>query len=547
MRFVTVALVLALQQAPLSEVIEVRRHNVEVIVTDHEGNHVRGLRLSDFELLEDGVRQEITNFAEYDDRAAAPSTTTTTATTSAPVSPPPTRRLVFFIDDMSMNPRSRELLTEQATEMLERTMRAGDEGAVVRPPDGAKPIDLTFTSDREELRKALGKAIAQNTTRTNVAFAAEYDRFQVDAKSSSSRKETLLIARRHAERVRRRVQQRLAILRAVVATMAPLEGRKVLIVATESLPVQPGREFFDIDVSQLQITFAPLDAPALTIGEQIETDLVDVTPAIEDIARTASSNGITIYALRPELDLRISPDLKMSAEGGIPTRVVNRATTNSDTTVDLLTKLTGGTWTLGAASMNEVLKTVAADVQSYYSLAYRGRSATYDKAHRVTVRVRNHPEYTVRARTQVARKSPKRDMNDRVAAALFTEDMPNELGIAIEASEPQPVKGQRGRYAVTVDVAVPLGNLTYLQTSNAQRGRFSIHYAISNKGADFVNGSDPEQIVDIPLADFARARTKAWTHTIHLLLERGEHRITVGVLDGTSQAVGMSGTAVNVP
>jgi len=537
MRFVLAVLVLALQQAPLSEVIEVRRHNVDVIVTDHEGNHVRGLGVSDFELLEDGVGQEITNFAEYDDLISASS-----APSSTEAVPAPTRRLVFFIDDMSMNPRSRELLTAQATELLDRTMRLGDEGAVVRPPKGAEAIDLNFTSDREEVRKAVAKAIAQNTIRADVAFAAEYDRFQVDARSSSSRKETLLIARRHAERVRRRVQQRLAMLRAVVATMAPLEGRKVLIVATESLPAQPGREFFDIDVSQLQITFAPVDAPALTIGEQIETDLVDVTPAIEDIARTASSNGITIYALRPELDLRVGPP----GEGGISTRVVNRATENSDKTVDLLTKLTGGTWTLGAASMGEVLKTVAADVQSYYSLAYRGRSATYDKSHRVTVRVRNHPEYTVRARTQVARKSPKRDMNDRVAAALFTEDMPNELGIAIQASEPQPVKGQRGKYTVAVDVAIPLGRLTYLQTSNAQRGRFSIHYAVSNKGADFVNGSDPEQIVDIPLADFERARTKAWTHTVNLLVERGEHRITVGVLDGTSQAVGMSGTTINV-
>src|SRR5688500_16520784 len=170
MRFVAFAMVFALQQAPLSEVIEVRRHNVDVIVTDHEGNHVRGLRASDFQLLEDGALQEITNFAEYDDNAAAPSTTTAAATaTTAPASPAPARRLVFFIDDMSMNPRSRALLTEQATAMLERTMRPGDEGAVVRPPAGAKAIDLIFTSDRAKLREALGKAIGKNTTRATVA------------------------------------------------------------------------------------------------------------------------------------------------------------------------------------------------------------------------------------------------------------------------------------------------------------------------------------------------------------------------------------------
>ncbi len=534
MKLAAAVLVLALQQAPLSEVIEVRRHNVDVVVTDRAGNPVRGLHGSDFELLEDGVAQEITNFSAYDDRIDASS-----APSSNAAMPAPTRRLVFFIDDMSMHPRNRQKLVEEATKLLEKAMRPGDEGAVVRPGEAAESVALTFTSDREELRSALGKAVAENTWRVNVAFAAEHERFQVDAAFCGGPQERRQVARRHADRVLRRVRHRLATLRAIVSTMAPLDGRKVLIVATESLPAEPGREFFDVRLSELKIGSASVDEPPTSIGDHGTTDFVDMTSAIEDVARTAASHGITIYALRPELDLRMTEE--------IPMRAVHRAMANSDKTVNLLTRTTGGAWSMGAAQMDEVLDTVASDVDSYYSLAYRAQSASFDKSHRVEVRVRNHPEYAVRARAEVMRKSPKREMNDRVVEALFTESMPNELGVTIEASDPQPIKGERGRYRVTVDVGVPLGALTYLPAGDSQHGTFTVHYAVASKDLDFVNGTEPVQVVDIPLADFDAARTKAWTHTVNLVVERGMHRIVVGVLDGTSQVAGLSGMTIDVP
>src|SRR5688500_8718813 len=135
MKLAAAVLILALQQVPLSEVVEVRRHNVDVIVTDRAGNPVRGLSAADFELLEDGVAQEITNFSAYDDRAIASSTPTSAPTTRAP-----TRRLVFFIDDMSMDPRNRQKLVEEATKLLEKAMRPGDEAAVIRPGDAADSV-----------------------------------------------------------------------------------------------------------------------------------------------------------------------------------------------------------------------------------------------------------------------------------------------------------------------------------------------------------------------------------------------------------------------
>lgn len=57
---------------PFNEAIDVRLHNVDAIVTDAKGNHVPGLREEEFEILEDGALQKISNFAEYSDAAAPP-------------------------------------------------------------------------------------------------------------------------------------------------------------------------------------------------------------------------------------------------------------------------------------------------------------------------------------------------------------------------------------------------------------------------------------------------------------------------------------------
>ena len=47
-----------------SEVLEIRVTNVDVIVTGRDGKPITGLTRDDFELYEDGVRKDISNFLE---------------------------------------------------------------------------------------------------------------------------------------------------------------------------------------------------------------------------------------------------------------------------------------------------------------------------------------------------------------------------------------------------------------------------------------------------------------------------------------------------
>ena len=70
-----VSLILAaavVKPVPYIESIEVTVNNVDVMVTDRAGQRVHGLLKNDFELLEDGAPQAISNFSEYRGTERAP-------------------------------------------------------------------------------------------------------------------------------------------------------------------------------------------------------------------------------------------------------------------------------------------------------------------------------------------------------------------------------------------------------------------------------------------------------------------------------------------
>lgn len=72
-----------------NETIDVSIVNVDVFVTDRQGNCVRGLTAADFEIREDGRPQPITNFAEY---AAEPARRQDSAAANAASEPAGTSR-----------------------------------------------------------------------------------------------------------------------------------------------------------------------------------------------------------------------------------------------------------------------------------------------------------------------------------------------------------------------------------------------------------------------------------------------------------------------
>jgi len=101
--------------------------NVEVIVTDSDGQPITGLSREDFEVFEDGELVDVANFFAVEGRQALlPGEDRGLAPELAPT--PETQRLnlVVFVDNLNMRPENRNLIFGKLREHLEQGLDARD-------------------------------------------------------------------------------------------------------------------------------------------------------------------------------------------------------------------------------------------------------------------------------------------------------------------------------------------------------------------------------------------------------------------------------------
>ena len=550
---IALAATIALAQQGYFETFEVRLHNLEVVVTDSKGEPVRGLGKGDFIVLENGVPQDVTNFSAYESGTATVSSVTAEPREpQAPAEahePPPPRRIVFFVDDMGVRTPARKTLLRNATALLDQ-FQEGDLISVVRPT-GVHRLALPYTTDTAAARKALTAAIESCTFKLTASGQYEIEEMVNGLENARSESDRSYARGQYAKRATSRVAQRLGQLRALIGSMAGVEGRKIVVLITSGLPSMPARS---AGISSMQ--FGPyadpgrdgMDRPLLD-WEQAGGDF---NPLIDELGRTAAANGVTIYALEPEVPLDVAAR-KVTAGSGttgstnagghvggqviVPNEMYGDLNHFRTQTIRSLSERTGGRWFRGVGTIDDVFRQVASDLSVYYSLAYRA-TGEHDQPRRVEVRVRNRTDLTVRTRTEVIDRSPEREMGDLVAAALLFPRDVNELHMTLQTGQPR--SSSKGR-AVTIplDVVVPLETLTFLPTEDGQyAAKLDIHYAISGIETTFTTSGRQQQNIEISEEQYnARAGTN-YRFKTGVEVWRGPTRIAVGVMDPVSKLAG---------
>ena len=550
-------------QVPYIESLEVRVHGVDVVVTDAKGNPVAGLTADDFQLLEDGVEKPITNFSAFHADAPAPKEGGTPATAPTPEKRAP-RKFIFYVDEMSLSQPTQRKLEAQLNKLIDGTMEAGDEAMVLRPAQ-EKKLAAPF-SDRETARKTLLEAIRAERWRGDAPILRELRLLENEMRGVRTHVAMRVAARRWAGLVRARAQQRFGQLHALVNAASEVEGRKVLVLIAESLPLEPGKEAFTA-FSDLVSVYATNSGAADGLADwtntstyQGELDWVNLRPLVDQIARSAATNGITIYSLQPEYGLSLlgpggnigatTPGRDLNPEDArMPASAsrlrgtgmivfVEHMSTNTESAMRPLAEMTGGTWQRGGLSIDETISAITADVRNYYSLGYRAGEAR-DRAHRLEVRVKGRPELRVRTRHEVIRKSAEQEMTDRVVSTLLVPTTTNELGITVE-TEQTGVAPDRQYKTMHVNVRVPLSALTFVPDGDKLKASFSVHYAVAGRDTDFVSGVHGEQVVEVPATQFERAKAENWVYVLPINLRPARHVVAVGVLDSISNLSGFA-------
>jgi len=521
----------------LTETIDIRVINVDVVVTDKKGNPIRGLTKDDFQLFENGVPKSISNFYEVE----GPKTLNVAVTAPPPtaqVQPPPPapvtreeipenlrRRVIFYIDNLSLAPFNRNRVFKEMKEFAKNTLRHGDE-AMIATFNRSLKIRLPFTRDAGAIQTTLDTIAGESALGlSNRSEARDVQKRIQDADNYDS---ALAQARTYAESVNHDLRQSVDSLNGLMTTLAGVEGKKILVLTTEGFQMQPGREMFYM-----------IDETAKEKGWNIGSTLLegmsfDAASQIQNVARTANANGITIYAIHAGGLGAANEGYMADMDRPTPYTVTQAAVSNSTESLQLIAEMTGGLASINTNNFAQAFRNIQRDLEAYYSLGYRAGTERVDRQRNLDVRLKNR-NYVVRSRQTFVEKSTFAEMSDRVIANLLYKTKANDLHILVKVGTPV---ASEDLFRVPVEIQIPMDSLTLLPQGENYMGGFSVYCAVANKEGDMSDVARQTHQIRVPNTDFGKIKGKYYTYALDLLMEPGPNKISVGVVDDVSNTTG---------
>src|SRR5215213_9161641 len=299
-RILTLSLFAALSHgianAQFSETVEVRVTNVETIVTDKAGKPVAGLTKDDFEVYEDGVKQELSNFAEV--RESVPAGTLAQGEMPADAVPSTRRRVIaVFVDNATVELANRNGVLPELQRFLREGARPGD-AVVIYTWANSLRMELEPSSDPAEIDAAIGrlaKRVVPPGSDWRPKFEAELNELIQAYKERTpgglapekpAIGEAINLASSYADRNSAEMRQKGEAIKSVIASLRGTDARKVLVLLTQSLDTNPAEAVFNY-IGAMGDEFTGSIVPAS------EARVYELPQLATDIASAANSAGVT--------------------------------------------------------------------------------------------------------------------------------------------------------------------------------------------------------------------------------------------------------------
>jgi VWFA-related protein len=349
---------------------------IDTVVTK-DNKQVTDLKAEDFELLEDGKAQPITNFSFVSIPPKPFSTLATTGNSNSnekiPVAPPPVRMdephrtIALVVDDLGISMESMGAIRKQLRKFVNEEVQANDLIAIVRTGSEIGALQQ-FTNDRQMLLRAIDAVKWNHCGRAGISIFPAFG-------SSNG------VGLCHDPT--RPLQGTLTALRFVLNGLRDLPGRKSMVVFSEIMPVAYYEDYLPTGRTGTS------SARSEPLRQSEAHDL-------QRLAELAVRSSVVIYGvdtrglqpLGPYASDTPAPLLRPT--GAEPfEQFANRAhiVTDMRTGQELLANETGGFLIKNSNSFR--LNKIADDQSGYYLIGYRPTDSSFiRKFHHITVRVK---------------------------------------------------------------------------------------------------------------------------------------------------------------
>jgi len=359
---------------------------IDVSVTDKNGKQITDLKPEDFEILENGDKQEITNFsyiAVSPDVSNETQNQVTVNSKQVKIPPVPTmlradqvrRTIVLVVDDIGMTFASMASVRDALKKFVNEQMQDGDLVAIIRTSTGIS-VFQQFTSDKRMLRAAIEK-IKWNAALGKIGLFEPFkpttkDLLNGTVRSDGSVRETQGNEEdKEFERQQREMREgmfaagTLGALRYVVRGMNEMPGRKAIILFSDGLNI------FEGDIGKRN--------SGAVMARQAMDDLIETANRAGVVINTVDARGLQVPGMFTSEDDTTAQSLEQ-LEAIQQQRMTDFR--DSQSGLSYLADRTGGRAFRNNNNLSRAVDRVLEDQNGYYLIAYQPDSDSFDEKKR---------------------------------------------------------------------------------------------------------------------------------------------------------------------
>ena len=515
------------QLPPLTAQVEVHVVNVDVSVTDRNGNPVPGLTKDDFEIIEDGHPQKVTNFLAI---AGSPSGAAAPADVSSHDAN--RRRILLIIDNnyLSILDRNRTLDTIQKY-LDESVSGEWAVAAIGHSIDMLQP----FTTDKALVRAALVKARAMQSSESqndiDRSVLSERVVRKTDVTTPVEYKEKVaFVAREQTFRNLLTVQN---TARAVVNTARAYsgeEGKKFIILLTGGM--------------ELNTTFSAFDKENDREMQQIRQQIAEIS---DEMVREANGANFTVHVINARARGMAAPqhDVENHSSGMSGPNLLRNMMNDPIDVADVdslplsIALGTGGMY-LPSNDVRGSLQRIDKLTSNFYSLGYSPEHNGDRQYHTIKVRVKR-PGVRVANRVGYFDETPE----DRLEAMLrLRTQFDTGFGsLPVQVQIGEAAAGERD-LIVPVTAEMPLARITVVPQEQNFVGRVHVYCSVFDENGQNVGFSHKTQEVTMDPQQHFGGGDFRYTMKVHL--KKGAFKIVITLRDELSNEIGSKTEAVRL-
>lgn len=562
---------------------------IDVVVTDKAGKQVTDLRPEEFEVLEDGKKQHVTNFSYIATGKfikTEPGNAESAKTNAEPVPAARLKReqvrrtVALIVDDLGLSFESFDYARRALTKFVDEQMQSNDLVAVLRTGAGVGVLQQ-FSSDKPHLHAAIDAVRWNPLGRTGISPVGTMNEQSINA---DIRDNIQFTEELEESRAGMYSVGTIGTINAVVRGMADMPGRKSIVLISEAFRmftaqgrnvelVQALRQLTD-EANANSVAIYTIDASGLQSYTFEASDkvagysyLIDpqVMAASGGPGTGAGAGGVRVNG--PPRTLPRADTLSAQAEQDSSaafrrlaalTDMREQQAGQTHTVLSYLAERTGGLFERNRNDISSGIDRIMADQQGYYLIGYRPESASVDpkggrRLHSLNVKVKRSG-LKVRARdgyfgfSDEDKRARPRSRAEQLTAALTSPFASGDIDIQLTSLFGDEPNGG-GTYLRSL-LHIDANDLKFKEEAGGARTAEleMVAVAFGENGQILDQLSYPQTVRAMNAADYKRTVHDGLVYILNFPLKRGgPYQMRVAVRDATSERIGTASQFVEAP